>query len=45
MNEKAWEEGYEAYLEGAERAHCPYDEGTEACQDWMAGYDCAEGDE
>ena len=44
MNEDVWNEGYEAFLDGAERVHCPYDEGTEQHNDWMAGYDCAEGD-
>ena len=24
MNTEAWDEGYQAYLKGAERVHCPY---------------------
>ncbi len=39
-----WNEGYQAFLEGAERVHCPYDEGTEEYMNWMAGFDCAEGE-
>ena len=42
MNEEVWNEGYEAYLDGSERVHCPYDEGTENYNDWMAGFECAE---
>jgi len=42
--QQLWDEGYKAFLEGAERVHCPYDEGTEAYIDWMVGFDCAEGE-
>ena len=44
MNEEIWKEGYEAFLDGAEKVHCPYEEGTVQHLDWMAGYECAESD-
>jgi len=44
LNEEVWNEGYQAFMEGAERVHCQYDEGTEKANDWLAGFDCASGD-
>jgi len=46
MNEQ-WDEGYQAFLDGAELSHNPYaDEGefSQKFTDWQMGWECAEGD-